>query len=606
MAKQILYSEDARKRLKAGVDKVANVVKVTLGPKGRNVVLEEGFGSPTITNDGVTIAKKIEVEDKIENVGAEIVKEVASKTNDVAGDGTTTAAVLAQAIIGEGLKNVTAGANPLALRRGLEKATGRVVEFLKQMSKPVSTKEGRAQVATISAEDPELGNLIAEVMEEVGKDGVVTVEESQTFGIQKEIVKGLQFDRGYISPYMVTNAERMEAVLEDPYILITDKKISSVQDILPTLEVVAKTGKKELVIIADDVEGDALATLVVNKLRGIFQTLAVKAPGFGDRKKEMLEDIAPVPGAQVISEELGLKLENVELSQLGSARRIVATKENTTIVEGKGEKEKIEDRIKQIRSVLKETTSEFDKEKLEERLAKLSGGVAVIKVGAATEIEQKARQHKTEDALNATRAAVEEGIVPGGGVALIRAARDLESLHLEDSEEHLAVKILRRALEEPIRQIANNAGKDGSVVAAEVAKGEGGYGYNAATDRYEDLVQSGVVDPTKVVRVALENAVSAASMLVTTEAVVADLPEKEGKNPGMPGGMGGMGGMGDSGPTTRKTPRLIPPPDGNSRPPPPPPGLRPRDDDLEHTASLALAGTWPCVDCRARADWTEQ
>ena len=491
----------------------------------------------------MTIAKKIEVEDKIENVGAEIVKEVASKTNDVAGDGTTTAAVLAQAIIGEGLKNVTAGANPLALRRGLEKATVRVVEFLKQMSKPVSTKEGRAQVATISAEDPELGNLIAEVMEEVGKDGVVTVEESQTFGIQKEIVKGLQFDRGYISPYMVTNAERMEAVLEDAYILITDKKISSVQDILPTLEVVAKTGKKELVIIADDVEGDALATLVVNKLRGIFQTLAVKAPGFGDRKKEMLEDIATVTGAQVISEELGLKLENVELSQLGSARRIVATKENTTIVEGKGEKEKIEDRIKQIRSVLKETTSEFDKEKLEERLAKLSGGVAVIKVGAATEIEQKARQHKTEDALNATRAAVEEGIVPGGGVALIRAARDLESLHLEDSEEHLAVKILRRALEEPIRQIADNAGKDGSVVAAEVAKGEGGYGYNAATDRYEDLVQAGVVDPTKVVRVALENAVSAASMLVTTEAIVADLPEKEGKNPGMPGGMGGMGGM---------------------------------------------------------------
>ncbi|HCM36359.1 MAG TPA: chaperonin GroEL [Candidatus Wildermuthbacteria bacterium] len=542
MAKQILYSEDARKRLRAGVDKVANAVKVTLGPKGRNVVLDEGFGSPTITNDGVTIAKKIEVEDKIENVGAEIVKEVASRTNDVAGDGTTTATVLAQAIIGEGLKNVTAGANPLALRRGLEKATTRVVEFLKQMSKPVSAKEERAQVATIAAEDPELGSLIAEVMEEVGKDGVVTVEESQTFGIQKEIVKGLQFDRGYISPYMVTNVERMEAVLEDAYILIADKKISSVQDILPTLEVVAKTGKKELVIIADDVEGDALATLVVNKLRGIFQTLAVKAPGFGDRKKEMLEDIATVTGAQVISEELGLKLENVELSQLGSVRRVVSTKENTTLVEGKGEKEKIEDRIKQIRAVLKETTSEFDKEKLQERLAKLSGGVAVIKVGAATEIEQKARQHKTEDALNATRAAVEEGIVPGGGVALIRAARDLESLHLEDSEEQLAVKILRRALEEPIRQIANNAGKDGSVVAAEVAKGEGAYGYNAATDRYEDLVQSGVVDPTKVVRVALENAVSAASMLVTTEAVVADLPEK---NPPAGGPMPPMGGMGE-------------------------------------------------------------
>ncbi|OHA73882.1 MAG: chaperonin GroL [Candidatus Wildermuthbacteria bacterium RIFCSPLOWO2_01_FULL_48_29] len=543
MAKQILYGEDARKRLKKGVDKVADVVKVTLGPKGRNVVLDEGFGSPTITNDGVTIAKKIEVEDKIENIGAEIVKEVASKANDVAGDGTTTATVLAQAVISEGLKNVTAGANPLALRRGLEKATAHIVAFLKGMSKRVSTKEEIAQVATISAEDKELGNLIAEVMEEVGKDGVVTVEESQTFGIQKEIVKGLQFDRGYISPYMVTNAERMEAVLEDAYILVTDKKISSVQDILPTLEAVAKTGKKELVIIADDLEGDALATLVVNKLRGIFQTLAVKAPGFGDRKKEMLEDIATVTGAQMISEELGLKLENIELSQLGSARRVVATKENTTIVEGKGEKDKIENRIKQIRAVLQESTSEFDKEKLQERLAKLAGGVAVVKVGAATEVEQKARQHKTEDALNATRAAVEEGIVPGGGVALLRAAKDLERLHLEDSEEQLALKILRRALEEPIRRIADNAGKDGSVVAAEVAKGEGGYGYNAATDRYEDLIQSGVVDPTKVVRVALENAVSAASMLLTTEAVVADLPEKEGKNPGMPGGMGGMGGM---------------------------------------------------------------
>lgn len=540
MAKQILYGEDARKKLRAGIDKVGNVVKITLGPKGRNVALDEGFGSPTITNDGVTVAKKVELEDKIENIGAEIVKEVASKTNDTTGDGTTTATLLAQALIAEGLKNVTAGANPMALRRGLEKATKRVVESLKEMSHSVLTKEEMIQVATISGDDPELGNLIAEVMEEVGKDGVVTVEESQTFGIQKEIVKGLQFDRGYISPYMVTNAERMEAVLEDAYILVTDKKISSVQDILPALEVVAKTGKKELIIIADDVEGDALATLVVNKLRGIFQTLAVKAPGFGDRKKEMLEDIATITGAQVISEELGLKLENVEFSQLGSARRVVSTKENTTIVEGKGEKGKIEDRIKQIRAVLQETTSEFDKEKLQERLAKLVGGVAVIKVGAATEVEQKARQHKTEDALSATKAAVEEGIVPGGGVALLRAAKVLEGFQLQDAEEQLALKILRRALEEPIRQIAENAGKDGSVVAAEVAKNQGGYGYNAATDRYEDLVQSGVVDPTKVVRVALENAVSAASMLLTTEAVVADLPEKEGK--GMPGGMpGGMG-----------------------------------------------------------------
>lgn len=537
MAKQILYSEDARKRLKAGIDKVANAVKITLGPKGRNVVLDEGFGSPTITNDGVTIAKKIEVEDKVENVGAEIIQEVASKANDVAGDGTTTATVLAQAIISEGLKNVTAGANPMALRRGLEKVTEQVVKFLEQMKKPISTKEEMAQVATISAEDRELGDLIAEVMEEVGKDGVVTVEESQTFGIQKEIVKGLQFDRGYISPYMVTNAERMEAILEDAYILVTDKKISSVQDILPVLEAIAKTGKKELVIIADDVEGDALATLVVNKLRGIFQALAVKAPGFGDRKKEMLQDIATVTGAQVIAEEVGLKLENVELSHLGSARRVVATKDNTTIVEGKGDKENIEARMKQIRTALAETTSEFDKEKLQERLAKLSGGVAVIKVGAATEVAQKARQHKTEDALNATRAAVEEGIVPGGGVALIRAARSLDSFHLEDPEEQLAVKILRRALEEPLRRIADNAGKDGSVVAAEVAKGEGAYGYNAATDRYEDLMQSGVVDPKKVVRVALQNAVSAASMLLTTEVVVADLPEKE-KAPAMPGGMG--------------------------------------------------------------------
>ncbi|MEK7542568.1 MAG: chaperonin GroEL [Patescibacteria group bacterium] len=538
MAKQILYSEDARKKLKAGVDKLANVVKVTLGPRSRNVVLDEGFGSPTIINDGAAIAKKIELEDKIESIGAEIIKEVASKVNDAVGDGTTTATVLAQAIIGEGFKNVAAGANALYIRRGMEKARDKVIAFLKQISKPVSTREEKAQVATISGDDPELGKLIAEVVEEVGKEGVVTVEESQTLAIEKEIVKGLQFDRGYVSAYMVTNAERMEAVLEDAYILVTDKKISSVQDILPTLEVVAKTGKKELVIIADDVEGDALATLVVNKLRGIFQTLAVKAPGFGDRKKEMLEDIATVTGAQVISEELGLKLENVELSQLGSSRRVIATKENTTIVEGKGEKEKIEDRIKQLRTVLQETTSEFDKEKLQERLAKLSGGVAVIKVGAATEVEQKARQHKTEDALAATKAAMEEGIVPGGGVALLRAAKALEGFHLEDPEEQLAVKILRRALEEPIRQIAENAGKDGSVVAAEVAKGEGAYGYNADTDRYEDLVQSGVVDPTKVVRIALESAVSAASMLLTTEAVVADLPEKEGKNLGMPGGMG--------------------------------------------------------------------
>ncbi|MDO8633656.1 MAG: chaperonin GroEL [Candidatus Wildermuthbacteria bacterium] len=536
MAKQILYSEDARKKLKAGVDKLANAVKVTLGPKGRNVVLDEGFGSPTITNDGVTIAKKIELEDKIENIGAEIVKEVASKANDMAGDGTTTATVLGQAIIGEGLKNVTAGANPLALRRGIEKAKERVIVFLRQLSKPVSTKEEKAQVATISAEDPELGKLIAEVVEEVGKDGVVTVEESQTLAIEKEIVKGLQFDRGYISAYMITNAERMEAVVEDPYILVTDKKISSIQEVLPALEAVAKVGKKEFVIIAEDLEGDALATLVVNKLRGVLNVLAVKAPGFGDRKKEMLQDIAVVTGAQVISEELGLKLDKIELSQLGSARKIVASKDNTIIIEGKGQKEAIEARISQIRAALKETTSEFDKEKLQERLAKLVGGVAVIKVGATTEVEQKAKQHKTEDALNATKAAIEEGIVPGGGVALLRAAKELEKFEQEitDPEEKLGVRLLRRALEEPVRQIAQNAGKDGSVVAAEVAKGEGGFGYNAATDTFEDLIAAGVVDPTKVVRVALESAVSAAAMLLTTEVIVADIPEKEGARPQMP------------------------------------------------------------------------
>ena len=520
---------------------MADAVKVTLGPKGRNVVLEEGFGVPTITNDGVTIAKKIELEDKIENVGAEVIKEVSSRANDAAGDGTTTATVLAQAIVEEGLKNVTAGANPLALKRGLEKAAKKVIDALKELSLPVSKKEEMAQVATISAEDQEIGTLIAEVMEEVGKDGVVTVEESQTFGIQKEIVKGLQFDRGYISPYMVSNTERMEAILEDPYILVTDKKISSLAEILPALEVIAKTGKKDLVIIADDVEGDALATLVVNKLRGIFNTLAIKAPGFGDRKNEMLEDIAVVTGAQVITEEVGLKLDGITLEQLGSARRMVATKENTTIIEGKGEKEKIDARIAQIRSLLKDATSDFDKEKLQERLAKLAGGVAVVKVGAATEVAQKARQHKTEDALSATKAAIEEGIVPGGGVALLRAAQSLEGLQLEDKEEAIAVDIVRRALEEPIRQIAENAGKDGSVVASEVKKGEGSFGYNAAKDIYEDLLGAGIVDPTKVVRVALESAVSAASTLLTTEVVIVDIPEKDDKK-GMPSGMpGGMG-----------------------------------------------------------------
>ena len=535
MAKQILYGEDARKKLKAGVDKLANAVRVTLGPKGRNVMLEEGFGSPTITNDGVNIAKKIELEDKLENAGAEIIKEVASKANDMAGDGTTTATVLAQALIGEGLKNVTAGANPLALRRGLEKAKDEVVKYLKETAKQISSQEEMVQVATIAAEDAELGALVAQVMQEVGKDGVITIEESQTFGIQKEIVKGLQFDRGYISPYMITNSERMESVIEDPYILVVDKKVSSIQEMLPALEAVAKQGKKNIVIIADDIDGDALATLVVNKLRGILNVLAVKAPGFGDRKKDLLGDIATVTGAQVVSEELGLKLDKVTIEQLGSARRVVATKDNTTIIEGKGSKEAIDARVSQIKAQLAKTTSEFDKEKLQERLAKLAGGVAVVKVGAATEVEQKARQHKTEDAVAATKAAVEEGIVPGGGVALMRAAKKLRSLKLEDAEEQLAVKILMRTLEEPVRQIAQNAGKDGSVAAAEVAKGEGAFGYNAATDTYEDLLKAGVVDPVKVVRIALENAVSAASMLLTMEAVVVDIPEKKDGAPKMPG-----------------------------------------------------------------------
>jgi len=529
MAKQIKYSEEARKKLKIGVDKLANAVTVTLGPKGRNVVLDKGFGAPTITNDGVSIAKEVELEDKIENLGAEIVKEVAEKTNDVAGDGTTTAVLLTQAIIHEGLKNVAAGANPLAIKRGLDKGLEAVIDNLKKISRPVSTKEEIAQVATISAENSELGNLIAEVMEEVGKDGVVTVEESKTFTIQKEIVKGLQFDRGYVSPYMITNVERMEAVYEDPYILITDRKISSIQEILPVLEKVAQTGRKELVIIAEDIDGDALATLVVNKLRGIFNTLAVKAPGFGDRKKEMLQDIAVVTGGEVISEEVGLKLENIKIEQFGSARKVVATKENTTIVEGKGDKGKIEARIKQIRKEIAETESEFDKEKLQERLAKLVGGVAVIKVGAATEVEQKARQHKTEDALAATRAAIEEGIVPGGGVALLRCQEALEKIKLE-GEEKIGLEILKKALEAPIRKISENAGIDGAVTVSEIKKKGLNEGFNAQTMEYQDLVKAGIIDPTKVVRSALQNALSAASMLLTTEAVVAEKPEEKEKN----------------------------------------------------------------------------
>ncbi len=526
MSKQIKFQEEARKQIKAGADKLADAVKVTLGPKGRNVVLDKGFGAPTITNDGVTIAKEVELEDKVENLGAEIVKEVAEKTNDVAGDGTTTAVVLAQAIITQGLKNVAAGANPLALRRGIEKGVEKVVEALKGMAKQITTKEEMAQVATISAEDKELGNLIAESMEEIGKDGVITVEESKTFGIEKEIVKGLQFDRGYISPYMITNAERMESSYEDALILITDKKISALNEILPVLEKIAQGNKKELVIIAEDIDGEALATLVVNKLRGVFNVLAIKAPGFGDRKKEMLDDIAVVTGAEVISEEKGLKLENIEMNMLGSARRVVSTKENTTIIEGKGEKEKIDARVNQIKKELEISDSDFDKEKLQERLAKLSGGVAVIKVGAATEVEQKSKQHKTEDALAATKAAVEEGIVPGGGVALLRASLKLDEIEVQ-GDEKTGINILKRVLEEPIRQIAQNAGIDGAVVVQKVKENDQGFGFNAETLKYENLMESGIVDPTKVVRSALQNAASAASMFLTTECVVATKPEEK-------------------------------------------------------------------------------
>jgi len=539
MSKQIKYSEDARKALKSGLDKVANAVKVTLGPKGRNVVLGNGFGSPTITNDGVTIAKSIDLEDVIENIGAEIIKEVASKTNDIAGDGTTSAVLLTQAIATEGLKNVAAGANPLALRKGIVLAKDEIVKSLKAQSKSISTREEKAQVATISANDIEMGNLIAEVMEEVGKDGAITVEESKTFGLSKEIVKGLQFDRGYVSGYMVSNTEKMEAVMDNPYILITDKKISSLQEILPLLEKIVKSGRKDLVIIADDVDGDALTTLIVNKIRGIFNALAIKSPGFGDRKKEMLEDIAIVTGSEVISEEKGMKLENVELEVLGQARRIISTKENTTIVEGKGDRTKIESRVALIKKQIADATSEFDKEKLQERLAKLAGGVGVIKVGAATEVEQKLKQLKLEDALNATKAAIEEGIVAGGGVALLRTLSALENVEAE-GDEKTGVNILKRAIEEPVRQIAQNAGIDGAVVVAKIKEAEINFGFNAATMVYEDLIKAGVVDPTKVVRTALENAVSAASVLLTTEALVADLPEKKDTHNHMPNPM--MGG----------------------------------------------------------------
>ena len=544
MSKNILYNEEARQALKRGADKLADAVKVTLGPRGRNVVLDKGFGCPTITKDGVTVAKEIELEDAQENLGAELIKEVASKVNDVAGDGTTTATVLAQSMLAEGTKMVSAGHDPLAIRRGLEKGVEAVVSSIKENSKEVSGKEEVAQVASISANDKEIGNIIAEAMDSVGKDGVITVEESQSFGVEKEVVEGMQFDNGYVSPYMITDTNRMEAVYEDPFILITDKKISSLQEILPLLEKLAEAGKKELVIVGEDVEGEALATLVVNKLRGTFSVLAVKAPGFGDRRKEMLEDMAVLTGGRVITEEVGLKLENTTVEDLGRARKVISSKENTTVVEGKGDKEKIDARIEQIKKGIETTDSDFDKEKFQERLAKLSGGVAVIKVGAATETEMKEKKHRIEDAVLATKAAAEEGIVPGGGVALLRAIRVLGSVEASQ-EERVGLQILKRALEEPMRQIAENAGEDGGVVISKVLNREDAAdGYNASNGEYENLVSAGVIDPAKVTRSALQNAASIASMFITTEAVVSENPEEK-NSPGMPDpGMGGMPGMG--------------------------------------------------------------
>ena len=538
--KELKYDVEARKALELGVDAVANAVKVTLGPRGRYVVLDKKFGAPTITNDGVTIAREIEVEDVFQNQGAQLVREVATATNDVAGDGTTTATVLAQAIVRQGLKNVTAGANPLALKRGIEKAVDRVVENIGKQSKEVSGKDQIARVASISAGDDEIGDVIADAIEKVGKDGVVNVEEGQTFGMDLEFTEGMQFDKGYISPYMVTDQERMEAVLDDPYILIANQKIGSVRDVLPVLEAVIQSGKP-LLIIAEDVEGESLATLVVNKLRGTFTAVAVKAPGFGDRRKRMLEDIAILTGGEVITEEMGLKLENTQLSQLGRARRVVVAKDTTTIIDGAGEQDAIKGRINQIKSEIENTDSDFDREKLQERLAKLSGGVAVVKVGAATETEMKEKKHRVEDALQATRAALEEGIVPGGGVALLRASSAID-VDAFDGDEATGARIVLRALEEPLRQIAENSGLEGSVVINDVRKAKGGHGLNAATGEIEDLVAAGVIDPAMVTRSALQNAASIAKNILTTEAIVAELPEKDGGGGG--GGMPDMGGMG--------------------------------------------------------------
>ena len=533
-AKEIKYSEKAREKMMKGVDILANAVKVTLGPKGRNVLIEKSWGSPKTTKDGVTVAKEIDLEDKFENMGAQMVKEVASKTSDVAGDGTTTATILAQAIYREGSKLVAAGSNPMAIKRGIEKAVEIVVEELKKISKPTKERKEIAQVGTISANnDSTIGNIISEAMEKVGKEGVITVEEAKAMETTLEIVEGMQFDRGYLSPYFVTNAEKMEAHLEEPYILLHEKKISSMKDLLPILEQIAKTGKP-LLIVAEDVEGEALATLVVNKLRGTLKCTAVKAPGFGDRRKAMLGDIAVLTGGQVISEDLGIKLENVTLKDLGTAKRITVDKDNTTIVDGAGSGKSIQGRVKQIRTQIEDTTSDYDKEKLQERLAKLIGGVAVISVGAATEIEMKEKKDRVEDALNATRAAVEEGIVAGGGVAYIRAMKALEKAEFP-GEEQLGVKLVKRALEEPVRQIANNAGFEGSVVVQHVMKGKGNFGFNAETGKYEDLILAGIVDPTKVTRFALQNAASVAGLLMTTEAMVAEKPQKNKASvPAMP------------------------------------------------------------------------
>ncbi|HEY2962797.1 MAG TPA: chaperonin GroEL [Pyrinomonadaceae bacterium] len=549
MAKQVIHGEESRAAILRGINQLADAVKITLGPKGRNVVIDKKFGSPTITKDGVTVAKEIELKDSLENMGAQMVREVASKTSDVAGDGTTTATVLAQAIFREGVKTVAAGANPMALKRGIDKAVERATEEIRRLSKPVKG-DAIAQVGTVSANgDTTIGNIIAEAMNKVGKDGVITVEESKTMETSLEVVEGMQFDRGYLSPYFVTDPERMEAVLENPLILINEKKISSMKDLLPLLEQVAKMGKPML-IIAEDVEGEALATLVVNKLRGTLNIAAVKAPGFGDRRKAMLEDIAILTGGKVISEDLGIRLENVKLEDLGRAKKITIDKDNTTIVEGAGKQADIEGRVKTLRAQIEDTTSDYDREKLQERLAKLVGGVAVIKVGAATETEMKEKKARVEDAMHATRAAVEEGIVPGGGVALVRAAKVLEKFDVNkdgegDADEQIGVNIVRRALEEPLRQIVQNAGKEGAVIVERVRSEKNeNVGFNAATEQFEDLVKAGVIDPAKVTRTALQNAASIAGLMLTTEAMVSEIPEDEKGGGAMPGGMGGMSGMG--------------------------------------------------------------